>query len=146
MKKKTSQLDRTELKKILQKHSIHPSHHRLQVLKYLIEHKTHPTVDMIYRYLSKKIPTLSKTTVYNTLKVFLANGIVIELTIDENELRYDANVQPHAHFKCTTCGQVFDIFSESMLFNIDSIDGHKITEYQVYLKGTCKNCLKSHGG
>lgn len=141
MKTKQPKFNITELKQILQGYSIHPSHQRLQILMYLIEHKTHPTADIIYQFLAKKIPTLSKTTVYNTLKVFLAQGIIVELAIDEHELRYDANIKPHAHFKCKQCGQIYDVFAKSLLFNMDFIDGHQVTAYQVYLKGICKNCL-----
>jgi Fur family peroxide stress response transcriptional regulator len=56
---------------------------------------------MIYKKTFKGDTTLSKTTVYNSLKLFLKRGIVQELTIEEKEVRYDADTRPHAHFKCT---------------------------------------------
>ncbi len=59
------------------------------------------------------VARLSKTTVYNTLKLFVAKGIVQELTIEEKEVRYDADTKPHAHFKCIECGNVYDIALES---------------------------------
>ena len=49
----------------LQGHNIKPSVQRIAIMKYLMEHRTHPTVDEIYTALSPTIPTLSKTTVYN---------------------------------------------------------------------------------
>ena len=55
--------------KRLQNHNIKPSVQRIAIMNYLIEHRTHPTVDEIYTALSPSIPTLSKTTVYNTLKL-----------------------------------------------------------------------------
>ena len=63
----------------------------------------------IYCDLSNDIPTLSKTTVYNTLKLFVENGITSTLTIEENEVRYDAIMTEHAHFKCDGCGTIYDI-------------------------------------
>ena len=54
----------------LVKYGIHPSVQRIAIMDYLIKHRTHPTVDEVYTALSDEIPTLSKTTVYNTLKLF----------------------------------------------------------------------------
>lgn len=41
---------------------------------YLLKNHTHPTVDEVYVALCKVIPTLSKTTVYNTLRLFSEHG------------------------------------------------------------------------
>ena len=60
-----------ELREHLKKEGIQPSYHRLKILEYLQAYRTHPTVDIIYKNLSKEIKTLSKTTVYNTLKLCL---------------------------------------------------------------------------
>ena len=42
----------------LQGHNIKPSVQRIAIMKYLMEHRTHPTVDEIYTALSPTIPTL----------------------------------------------------------------------------------------
>ena len=51
-------------------------------MEYLMAHRTHPTVDEIYLALSPSIPTLSKTTVYNTLKLC---GRIYDLTPTESD-------------------------------------------------------------
>jgi len=134
-----------KLSAYLEEAGIQPSYQRLKILEYLQAHRTHPTVDMIYKNLSKEIPTLSKTTVYNALKLFVANGIVQELTIEEKEVRYDADTKPHAHFKCIECGNVYDIALESSIFDTETIEGHKVIERHVYLKGFCKDCFLKNG-
>lgn len=126
----------------LEKVGIRSSYQRLKILGYLQAQRTHPTVDMIYKELSKEIPTLSKTTVYNTLKLFVCNDIVQELTIEEKEVRYDADTTQHAHFKCTDCGSVYDLALKSTIFDKEAIEGHKVLECHIYLKGLCKYCLK----
>lgn len=50
-------------------HQIKPSVQRIAIMDYLLKHKTHPCIDEIYTALCKEIPTLSKTTVYNTPQV-----------------------------------------------------------------------------
>ena len=131
------------IKELLSNKKITPSFHRIKIYKYLFDNRIHPTVDKIFSDLNEDIPTLSKTTVYNTLKTFTEKNLVSALTIEENEIRYDANINFHAHFKCKECQEVFDIFIKNPLENsAKMIDGHKILENQLYMKGICKNCLK----
>ena len=139
------ELSMDKLREYLENEGVHPSYHRLKILEYLMKHRTHPTVERIHKELSKEIPTLSKTTIYNTLKLFTSKGIVQELTIEEKEMRYDADTKPHAHFKCMECGDVYDLALEFPNLEREMIEGHKVTECHVYLKGVCKNCLKRTG-
>lgn len=102
---------------------------------------------MIYDEVIKQIPTLSKTTIYNTLKTFSEKGLVSSITIEDNEVRYDADLTFHGHFKCIQCGMLYDIEMDQMSFDkrlsvSRKIQGHYITERQVYFKGICKRCSK----
>jgi Fe2+ or Zn2+ uptake regulation protein len=126
----------------LESNSVKPSYQRLKILEYLMKNRDHPSVDTIFQALCGEIPTLSKTTVYNTLSLFAEMGIVTSLTIVNNELRYDLLKEPHAHFQCAECKRVFDIPMEDNLFFTSSIEDHRVEEIQVTLKGICKNCLK----
>ncbi len=135
---------------ILQSKGISPSLHRIKIYQYLMTHRTHPNVDTIYKELVNEIPSLSKTTVYNTVKTLAQKGILLELTIDSTESRYDADIHPHIHFRCTSCGNIYDI--EYNLLNIKglekleraTIEGHQIHSSHIYLYGICKNCLTRH--
>ena len=55
-------------------YEIKPSVQRIAIMDYLLKHHTHPCIDEIYMALHDDIPTLSKTTVYNTLKLFVEHG------------------------------------------------------------------------
>ena len=48
---------------------VRPSVQRLAIVEFLLTHATHPTVEDVYQGLCTKIPTLSRTTVYNTLRL-----------------------------------------------------------------------------
>ncbi|HBG76892.1 MAG TPA: transcriptional repressor, partial [Clostridiales bacterium] len=76
-----------EIQKYLLKNHIKPSFPRLKVFEYLAANASHPTVDDIYRALVAEMPTLSKTTIYNTLDLFLRANVIRAVTIDGNELR-----------------------------------------------------------
>ncbi len=114
----------------------------MKILDYMIRMKNHPTVDTIYKDILDDIPTLSKTTVYNTLKTFQESGVVQVITIEDNEVKYDATVDKHAHFKCCQCGRLFDLSMDTKVLRTKSVDGHIINESQLYYKGICKSCQK----
>lgn len=127
---------------ILQGYGIHPSVQRIAIMDYLLNHRTHPTVDDVYVALSREIPTLSKTTVYNTLRLFADYGAVQMLTIDEKKLCFDGDVTPHAHFMCKCCGRLFDVALPSELEYIRlPEEGYMVDETHLYYKGTCKSCV-----
>ena len=51
----------------------------------------------------------SKTTVYNTLKLFVEHGAALMLTIDEKNACFDSETSLHAHFLCKKCGKIYDL-------------------------------------
>lgn len=61
----------TQIEQLLKQHDIRPSYHRIKIYQYLVEKRNHPSVDMIYQDLIQEIPTLSRTTVYNALNLFM---------------------------------------------------------------------------
>ena len=124
---------------ILAKGNIKPSLIRVMIFDYLREHRTHPTVDDIYSDLHPKIPTLSKTTVYNTVKLLADAGIIKTVTIEDSRLRYDACTDTHGHFLCTLCGKVYDF--DTGEFAVDGLDGFDVQTKDVYCTGVCKNCV-----
>lgn len=126
----------------LENHHVKPSVQRIAIMKYLMEHLTHPTVDEIYTALSPTMPTLSKTTVYNTLRLLSAQGAIQALTIDEHFICYDAETTPHAHFQCKRCGKIFDVEDVKQQMKAVQIEGHYVEEIHFYYKGICKDCLK----
>ena len=131
---------------MLKENNLKVTPQRIMILKYLDAHRMHPTADEIYSSLKKSIPSLSKTTVYNSLDILKKYGLIQALTICGSEQRYDFAHGMHHHFLCTKCGKIYDI--DFKCPNIKEIrssiesSGHKIDEVHGYFKGTCKNCLK----
>lgn len=129
----------------LQMHKIQPSFQRIKILELLNTKKEHMNVNMIYEELLNTIPTISKTTVYNTLKAFVEKGIIQCLTIVPEEMRFDINTTPHHHLFCKKCGKVLDINVHCQYADTMEIEGHMIEEIHGYFKGICKDCLISEG-
>ncbi len=134
--------DRQTVRKILLQHQIRPSRQRLDIFEFMLHHQFHPTADLIYQALVKDYPSLSKTTIYNTLKTFLQAGIIRDITIDGDETRFDVVTENHGHFKCEHCGTIFNFRFDIDLTNIHDLDTFDVRDKQVYFKGTCPECLK----
>lgn len=135
---------------ILQNAGIRPSVQRVAVYEYLCENPVHPDVESVYSDLAPSYPTLSKTTVYNTLKLFEEKKIIQTLKIEDDKLRFDAEMKNHIHFKCRICGSITDIFSvqnetESKMLPQGFIipNGFSMEKIQTTLWGICKNCANS---
>jgi len=125
----------------LKEHGIKPSYQRMRIFQYLLDYHNHPTVDVIYKALCPEIPTLSKTTVYNTLNLFVEKKIVNVIIIEENETRYDLVSMTHGHFKCQECGTIYDVDFNDQNFKEEFLEGCQVEEKHFYFKGICKNCM-----
>ncbi|AKL98578.1 Fur family transcriptional regulator [Endomicrobium proavitum] len=115
---------------------------RKVILEFLEKTKTHPTADMIYAQTVKIIPTVSRTTVYNTVKVLAKEGIIDRVLTKKGEMRFDACKEPHIHFACNKCGKVFDIKNCSCAKLGKEVDGHKVSGLFICYSGICQSCGK----
>ncbi len=132
-----------DLKSELQRQRIGLSVQRLRILAYLAGHLDHPTVDQIYNALVTEIPSLSKTTVYNTLSVLQDAGLVRPLQIDEHETRYDIEIETHGHFKCASCGRIYNFPLDPNVMQKIDLPDFQIMDKTVYFKGICPDCLSN---
>ena len=128
--------------KILLSKGIKPTYQRLKILKYLQASRSHPTTDRIYQDLVKDMPTMSKTTVYNTLKIFADKNIVTPISITGTEIIYDLCGYQHHHFMCEKCGKIIDMRVICPNLEKREINGNIIKELHGYFKGICAKCAK----
>ena len=131
-------------KDYLKEIGISPSYTRVKIFEYLETNKSHPTADEIYKNLSSILPTLSKTTVYNVLKLFVENDFVKCVNIGNNEMLYEFVTKEHSHFKCNDCGKLYDIPLVKTTFDSKSLNGFKVNEKEVLFKGICPTCQKTN--
>jgi Fur family peroxide stress response transcriptional regulator len=82
---------------------------RLMILEAIGNHLHHPTVEQIHRSLLDDHPSLSLSTVYETLDVFIRNGLCRRVTGAGDRMRVDGTPQDHDHAVCQSCGEIFDI-------------------------------------
>ena len=108
---------------------------------FLLENRTHPTVEQIYSALAPDMPTLSKTTVYNTLKILESRGAILAIDIDPACERFDADTSIHGHYYCRVCGSVGDVWiRDSKFVAKNAPEGMTVHDVQLLYKGVCTGC------
>jgi Fur family transcriptional regulator, peroxide stress response regulator len=116
---------------------------RLAILEYLEGNKNHPSASDIYDAVSKKFPTMSFATVYNTLKTLKMHDNIQELTIDPEKKRFDPNMVRHHHLICIICSKIIDIETEfDVALSNTQKQGFEITGNHIDFYGFCPNCTK----
>ena len=122
-----------------------PTMQRLAILECLEETRDHPTADLIYERVRKVHPTIARATVFNTLDALTKAGAILRLTIDPAAARYDADLDPHVHFRCRVCGQLIDFHNQPSR-RLKSVDGHRVETIRTYAYGVCSDCLRNETG
>ena len=136
-------VSRAELKEELIRAGIRPSVQRLAIFEYVRQSCQHPTAEVVYEALRDELGSLSLTTVYNTLKLFVDAGLIMMLTIDDTFRCFDGNCCSHAHFLCKSCGKIYDFeLKRNYVDIVEGLDGFEVTDAQLYLKGVCPKCNK----
>ncbi len=118
-----------------------PTIQRLAILEYLEKTRTHPTADVVLAHVKKQYPTISRATVYNTLEALTRAGVVLKITVDPAVARYDADISPHAHFRCRVCGTVYDLALDAETDLGTAAAGHRVESVRTYAYGVCAECL-----
>lgn len=130
----------SQLLALLHEAKVRASVHRLAVLRYVVDKRTHPTADEIYTSVSADFPSLSRATVYNSLHTLADNGILRELEIEAGSTRYDFALQPpHGHFICKCCRRIYDMEIPGDLGAVVA-DGFLAHSVDLYAKGICPEC------
>jgi Fur family peroxide stress response transcriptional regulator len=117
---------------------------RMAIFDYLDGNKDHPSAEEIYKAVSKKFPTMSLATVYNTLGALKDKGGVRELTIDPAKKRYDPDTGSHNHLICLACKKVVDVQIDYDLRLPGSVrQNFTVFDNHVEFYGVCTGCKEA---
>ncbi|GAA2991743.1 Fur family transcriptional regulator [Streptomyces fulvorobeus] len=104
----------------------------------------HLTADEVHARAVRRLPEISRATVYNALGELVALGEVVEVSTDGRARRYDPNAhRAHQHLVCSGCGTIRDVHptgdplaalpaEERFGFTVDTAD--------VTYRGLCPAC------
>lgn len=82
---------------------------RLEIAGLLLREAQHVSADQIIDELRAAGSSVSKATVYNTLKLYTERGLISECVVDPERRFYDSTTDPHHHFYNVDTGVLTDI-------------------------------------
>jgi len=123
---------------------------RLAILELLAGNRSHPTANTVFQALRPRFPTMSQTTVYNTLDTLATLGLIHELgTVGDDAVHYDADVEPHVNVICNQCGKIVDLVESDVVPSLDSIatqSGYDVRGARIVYYGLCPTCRRKQSG
>jgi Fur family iron response transcriptional regulator len=88
---------------------IQPTAQRLRIAAVLLSAPQHLSAEQILAGLRASGARVSKATVYNTLNLFAARGLIRQLSVDGSRAWFDSNVDAHYHFHDVETGSLADV-------------------------------------
>ncbi len=88
---------------------------RIWVCQELARREDHPTAQTLHETLHQRYPSLSLTTVYQTLDSLMRIGTITSLgTAGDEAVHYEVNTGPHVNLACLTCHRICDLHSKTV--------------------------------
>ncbi len=105
-----------QARSILERRGVRPTSQRVRVAELLLTAPRHLTAEQILATLRLSSGRVSKATVYNTLKLFVEQGLARQIHADPERCVYDSTMTPHHHFQDLQTGEMIDIQPEDLAF------------------------------
>ncbi len=86
---------------------------RIAIVDYVMKSDEHPSAEQVHRFVQKKYPMVSLSTVYKTLDLLREKRLVNEIEV-KGQSRFDANTGQHVNLVCVNCGKIEDLDEESI--------------------------------
>lgn len=115
--------------KLLREHGCRITTQRIDVVKYILNTRSHPSADDIHKAIKKRDPMLSLATVYKTLDLLKRMYIVQELGFADKSARYETNNKAHINMVCINCGKISDVEGVEGLSDFESHARNKSRYY-----------------
>ncbi len=124
------------------------SRQRELILNSLRNRTDHPTAEILYKDLKNDMPGIGIATVYRNLAELCESGSILKIKSNTGADRYDGKLQPHIHFECNECHEIYDIEIEEMSTRRIENEIRRLTEdigaeyanSSIYITGLCKKC------
>lgn len=121
------------------------THQREVILEEISKYKGHPTADMLYARVKKRLPRISLATVYRNLEILSKAGKIRKLEISGRQKRFDREVREHNHICCVQCHRIDNIHvysKEITAAGYERATGYKISGWRVEFLGICPECQR----
>jgi Fur family peroxide stress response transcriptional regulator len=119
------------------------TYQRIVIFEEVAKSQDHPDAETVFRGVRDRVPTVSLDTVYRTLWMLNAMGLITTVGPPREKVRFDADTSPHHHFVCSRCGAVYDVHCSNLgpIDAPDEITGvGQVESVRLELRGLCRRC------
>ena len=115
---------------------------RIAIAQVVLNSKDHPTAEQVFNFVKRTYPSISLSTVYNTLNTMRDVNMLQELAFGNN-YRYDTNTSIHVNLVCQNCGDIMDIENKTIEKEVEKISKRRkvsIIDHRFDIYGICRKC------
>ena len=128
-----------ELERLCSERGIRMTRRRRMLATVLVQAEDHPDVEEIHRRASALDAGISLATVYRTVRLFEAAGILLRLDFGDGRIRYELEPgHPHDHLIDTVSGEVMEFHNariEQLQEEIARAMGYRLVGHRMALYG-----------
>ena len=116
---------------------------RLLVHRHVRRSPAHVTPEQLHAELAPRLPSLSPATIYGTLNLLDALGLVRRVSTPRGGTVYDSRVDDHHHVICRSCGRIEDVeapLDTAAVERAAHAAGFQVDHRQLAISGLCADC------
>ncbi len=121
----------TEIKEKIVAHNLKCTSQRLTIYNVLLT-LDHPQVEEVFEAIRSDNPSISLSTIYNTLESFVMNELIWKIKTPAGKMRYDVRKEEHFHFYNSKSAKVVDYFDDELM----SLISNHLTKKNINTRGT----------
>jgi Fur family peroxide stress response transcriptional regulator len=113
------------------------------VLRVIRDANAHLTANEVFAAANNLLPSISFSTVYNSLRYLKEAGHIAEIKFGDGASRFDRMTHRHDHAICTLCGKLVDIemdVPEDIVRRAAKYSKFKPESIEFTLRGKCPDC------
>lgn len=120
---------------------------RKLILQEVFDRHDHFTVEELHLALGEKGSRISRASIYRTMPVLIAAGLVAEVFREGGQACYEHTYghEHHCHLRCVSCGRVVEFSDPSLPSLADKVSrghGYRLLGHCLELTGLCPKCDK----
>lgn len=132
------------LEKLCEANGISLTSKRRVICRVIEESEEHPDASMVYIKARKIDPTIGIATVYRTLKLMRAKGVVDLHSFGQEHSHFESPAKKHHdHLICVDCGRIEEFHHkelERIKLKVAKKHGFKMESHRLNLYGVCSSC------
>ena len=151
MLKPTSSIRSDEIRQtfldFLRERGIRNTHARRVILDVALELREHFEAEQLIYALRERGERVGKATVYRTLPLLVAAGILKQVSLGTRQAHYERAIgdDPHDHLVCRRCGLIIEFAAREVIDLCERLarpHAFRVSGHRLRLFGLCRDCVE----